>query len=387
MPTTTFLELDDQINGSNNNTWGDVADTNFALCETAIARVLSIATTGGTTTLTSTQNRYPIIRITGALVSNAIINVRTAEKNFIFINATTGNFTLTVKTSAGTGKTIPRGRAVKVYCDGTNVELVRFPGIPQAQAGGTVDAITATFEPAFTAAELEDGTLFLVEAAGANTSTTPSFAPDGLTARTITKNGGQALAAGEIRAAGHKLLLAYDASSTRYELLNPAIVAASATAAGLVELATDAETQTGTATDRAITPANLTAKEATAAEYRNNTADRILTTNEAWSAAAVVTLTDAATVAVDMATFINAEVTLAGNRTLGQPSNTKVGQTGFIRINQDGAGGRTLAYHADWKFAGGNDPVLSTAINATDLLFYEVIAANFIYATLIKDVK
>ncbi len=38
---------------------------------------------------------------------------------------------------------------------------------------------------------------------------------------------------------------------------------ASATAAGLVELATDAETQTGTATDRAVTPANLTARTAT----------------------------------------------------------------------------------------------------------------------------
>lgn len=38
--------------------------------------------------------------------------------------------------------------------------------------------------------------------------------------------------------------------------------AASDTAAGVIELATDAETLTGTATDRALTPANLTAKMA-----------------------------------------------------------------------------------------------------------------------------
>ena len=38
------------------------------------------------------------------------------------------------------------------------------------------------------------------------------------------------------------------------------VPAASASAAGLIELATDAETLTGTATNRAITPANLTAK-------------------------------------------------------------------------------------------------------------------------------
>lgn len=43
----------------------------------------------------------------------------------------------------------------------------------------------------------------------------------------------------------------------------PTVVAASATVAGKVELATDAETQTGTDTTRAITPANLAARTAT----------------------------------------------------------------------------------------------------------------------------
>jgi len=126
--------------------------------------------------------------------------------------------------------------------------------------------------------------------------------------------------------------------------------------------------------------------ETTSAEFLGNTADRALSTDQVWGAAAVVTLTDAATITVDMSTFINAIVTLGGNRTLGQPSNTKVGQSGFIRIVQDGGGSKTLAYHADWKFAGGTDPTLSTAGGATDILFYQVIAANYIYATLIKGV-
>lgn len=376
MTTTTYLELDDQATGANNNTWGDVADANMAILEQAIARYVGIATTGGTTTLTSSQNRYPIIRLTGTLTSNATITVKTQEKNWIFINATTGAYAVTVKTSAGTGKTIPRGRAVKLYCDGTNVEYARYIGIPAAQAAGTVDAITATFEPVTTSAELQDGTLWIVEAAGANTTTTPTFNPDGLGALTITKNGGQALWVGDIRAAGHKLLLCYDASATRYELLNPLNF----------PTATDAETRTGTATDRFITPANLTAKEATASEYRSNTADRLLSTDIVYSAAAEVTLTDAATITVDMSTFINAVVTLSANRTLGQPTNTKVGQGGCIRIVQDATGSRTLAFHSDWKFVGGADPVLSTTANSTDLLFYQVIASNFIYASLVKAV-
>lgn len=379
MTTTTYLELDDQATGANNNTWGDVADANFAILEQAIARYVAINTTGGTTTLTSAQNRYPIIRITGTLSSNATIEVRTAEKNWIFINATTGAYTVTVKTSAGTGKTIPRGRAVKLYCDGTNVEYARERGIPAAQAGGTVDAITATFEPPTTSAELQDGTLWIVEAAGANTSTTPTFNPDSTGALTIKMNGGQALIAGSIRAAGHKLLLCYDASGGHVELLNPMMATAS-----------DAETQTGTDTAKAVTPASLTAKEATAAQFRDNTADRILTTDQVWSAADTVALSwsSGGTIAVDLDSGLNFTLTASsGNSTLGTPSNAKPGQSGFIYITQDTTP-RTLAFNAGWVFAGSTDPALSTTASAKDILFYQVIddTGPIVFANLVKNV-
>jgi len=127
--------------------------------------------------------------------------------------------------------------------------------------------------------------------------------------------------------------------------------------------------------------------EATAADYWSWVADKALSTDTVWGAAATVTLTDAATIAVNMSTFINATVTLGGNRTLGNPSNTKDGQTGVIKIAQDGSGSRTLAYSANWKFAGGTDPILTTTASAVDLLFYQVISSTFIFATLIKDVK
>lgn len=123
---------------------------------------------------------------------------------------------------------------------------------------------------------------------------------------------------------------------------------------------------------------------ATVAEILANSADRALMTNAVWSAGALTSLTDAATIAVDMSLGLNFTVTLGANRTLGAPTNTKVGQSGFIRIIQDATGSRTLAYHADWKFAGGTDPTLSTAANAIDLLYYTVIATNFIHGSLIK---
>jgi Head binding len=127
--------------------------------------------------------------------------------------------------------------------------------------------------------------------------------------------------------------------------------------------------------------------ETSAAQYRANTADKVLSTDQVWSAAAWVTLTDAATIAVDMATFLNAQVTLAGNRTLGNPTNTKDGQEGCIRIVQDGTGARTLAYGANWEFAGGTAPILSVTAGAVDLLFFKVLSATSIFAALTRDVK
>lgn len=92
--------------------------------------------------------------------------------------------------------------------------------VPVAAAGGTADAITADFTPDLT---LADKTICVVIAGSANATTTPTFAPDGLTARTIVKDGGKALVAGDIRAAGHALLLEYNLANTRWELLNPSV--------------------------------------------------------------------------------------------------------------------------------------------------------------------
>jgi hypothetical protein len=125
--------------------------------------------------------------------------------------------------------------------------------------------------------------------------------------------------------------------------------------------------------------------ETTTAQYLANTSGKSLSTDKVWAAADAVTLTDAATIALDMATFINATVTLGGNRTLGNPTNTK-SQTGYIEIIQDGTGTRTLAYGSNWKFAGGTAPVLSTVAGTKDWLFYQVRSSTFIYATLAKGV-
>ena len=98
----------------------------------------------------------------------------------------------------------------------------------------------------------------------------------------------------------------------------------------------------------------------------------------------VQTLTDASTVTSDFDVGQNFTLTLAGNRTLGAPSNVDAGQVGSIFIIQDGTGSRTLAYNSIWKFAGGTAPTLSTAAGAIDRLDYIVQSGTAIQALLTK---
>lgn len=86
-------------------------------------------------------------------------------------------------------------------------------------AGGTADALTATFSPALNT--LTNGMVVSVRAASANATTTPTFKLGTATAKTIVKEGNNALLAGDIRGAGHEIILRYNSSNDVWELINP----------------------------------------------------------------------------------------------------------------------------------------------------------------------
>jgi hypothetical protein len=102
---------------------------------------------------------------------------------------------------------------------------------------------------------------------------------------------------------------------------------------------------------------------------------------------AVTALTDGATITPDFALANNFSVTLGGNRTLANPTNLTVGQSGVIKVTQDATGSRTLAYGTNWDFAGGTAPTLTTTANAVDILAYYVDGASNITTRFIGDRK
>ena len=101
----------------------------------------------------------------------------------------------------------------------------------------------------------------------------------------------------------------------------------------------------------------------------------------------ITALTDAASIATDLALSNNFSVTLAGNRTLANPTNIVAGQSGSIFITQDGTGSRTLAYGSYFKFVAGTAPVLSTTAAAIDRIDYVVKSSTAIQAVASLDVK
>jgi len=94
----------------------------------------------------------------------------------------------------------------------------------------------------------------------------------------------------------------------------------------------------------------------------------------------ITVLTDGATITPDFSVTNNYSVTLAGNRTLANPTNITAGQSGSIFVSQDATGSRTLAYGTYWDFAGGTAPTLSTAASAIDRIDYVVRTATSIHA-------
>ena len=78
-------------------------------------------------------------------------------------------------------------------------------------------------------------------------------------------------------------------------------------------------------------------------------------------------------------------MTLAGNRTMANPTNIAAGQSGSIFITQDGTGSRTLAWGSYWDFTGGTAPTLSTSPDSIDRIDYIVRNSTSIQAVFTAD--
>ena len=130
---STDLKLELMVTGENSGTWGDKTNTNLNLVQQAIAGyeaidVASADVTLAMTNATLSNARNAVLQLTGTLAANRTVNVPDGiEKTYIVKDGTTrAGYTLTFKTTSGTGVTIVAGKTHVIYVDGTNAVDVFF---------------------------------------------------------------------------------------------------------------------------------------------------------------------------------------------------------------------------------------------------------------------
>jgi hypothetical protein len=128
---STNLKIELMALGDQAGTWGTTTNTNIGTAlEQAIVgygNPVFIADADLTITLTNSNTsqtaRNFALNVTssGSLTATRNLIVPTLEKSYLIRNNTTGSQSIVVKTSAGTGVTVPNGTYLLVYVDGTNV--------------------------------------------------------------------------------------------------------------------------------------------------------------------------------------------------------------------------------------------------------------------------
>lgn len=132
---------------------GKIANTKFV--QDTVNGILSKSVAGDqNVTLTAAEAGNGILAFTGVLTGNISVIVPATAKSWIVSNQTSGNFTLTVKTAAGTGVAVEQGKNAELWCDGANVRpstndyrnaaLTGTPTAPTAAAGNSSQQVAST---------------------------------------------------------------------------------------------------------------------------------------------------------------------------------------------------------------------------------------------------
>lgn len=137
-----------------------------------------------------------------------------------FPGGSTGTGDVTGPTTPTAGYLTKWGPSGKALVDSVNPStlLASTYGPVYCVDAGSANALAATCLPTVT---LGDGLVAYVRVANTNTTTTPTFAYNSGTARTIYKQGAQALVAGDLPVSPGEAILKYNLANTRWELLNP----------------------------------------------------------------------------------------------------------------------------------------------------------------------
>ena len=125
-------------NTENNTTDPDAGGAGWISFAWEGAQPITVTTTN--VTLTQLQSAYPVIVVSGAKTAARSLIFPNIVGEWIVQNNTTGAFTLTAKTAAGTGVTLTQGESTFIYGDGTNIYFADSAKV--ASFNGRVGTVT-----------------------------------------------------------------------------------------------------------------------------------------------------------------------------------------------------------------------------------------------------
>lgn len=202
--TYSDLKIELMGTGEKDGTWGTITNVNLgtALEEAIIGRGNPVFGSDANLTISLSDTnasqvaRCYILNVTSGVSLSATRNlvVPTMDKPYIVENNTTGGQSIIVKTSAGTGVTVPNGKTVMVYADNTNVVQAAdyFPDLGVGTAA--IGDLTLTTDLAVTHGGTGVSTLTGIvkgngtSAFSAATAGTDYVAPGSVTTSGLTQN-------------------------------------------------------------------------------------------------------------------------------------------------------------------------------------------------------
>jgi hypothetical protein len=188
---STYSDLKIELIGTGEQagTWGTTTNSNLGTAlEQAIVGKADVTMSGTPITLTLTNSnaaqdaRAIYLNLTGSPGGAAVLEVPAIQKPYIVKNGTTGGFAVTVKVTGQTGVSVPNGKTMWLYNNGTDVTNA-IDNLPSGATVGGVAIGTGT------------GTVTSVDVSGGTTGLTTSGGPV-TSSGTITLAGTLAVANG-----------------------------------------------------------------------------------------------------------------------------------------------------------------------------------------------
>jgi hypothetical protein len=328
MPSTftSRIRLEQQADGENPNSWGDILNQNVInMVDEAVGAYVTLGTSGvqlvNDTVLTTNngatdQARSASLELQGFVVSASAANIvlPAVGKTYVVHNkvtqtSTTGTLRIINTGATATGFTVPTSTTgtstFVITTDGTNVHGIDGAGLGFPTGGASTRLVLTSI------GEIETTTV------------------DPVTSVTATGN------------------LIFIANTTA---VNPALMALSTTDIRYV--------------NSSIGYANTIGSD--------NTFTGQVAIDGGYSYSPIVTIavSDTSLIAVDFNTGNNFIVSVAADSTLRQPDNINVGQQGLIYFALTGSG-HTLSFANDFKFSAGTAPT-NTATTAVDVMAYSI---------------